>query len=57
MKKTEVKGACANCNSTNIEYGGTELHDEQMSYDYTCNDCGEPGKEWYTLEYIETIKY
>ena len=57
MKKSNKVGLCANCGSEHIEYGDSNLHEEMLAYDYTCETCGETGKEWYKLEYIESIKY
>jgi len=57
MKTANNIGKCANCNSANIEYGSSNLHDDMHAYDYFCEDCKESGKEWFNLTYIETIKY
>lgn len=54
---TENAGTCAVCNSENIDYSNSEIDNGQMVYDYTCLDCKNSGKEYYALEYIETIAF
>ena len=57
MKTANKVGHCANCGSEHINYEDSELHDDMMAYNYTCQSCEETGKEWFKLEYIETIYY
>lgn len=55
MIKKQSQGQCPFCDSSNIEYGSTELDCEMLSYDCTCKDCGKSFREWYLLAYVETF--
>lgn len=58
MSKEYIKvnsGSCAVCDSTNIDYGNTEIDNQQIGYEYQCLDCKNDGIEWYAMEYIETV--
>jgi len=57
MKASNNIGKCVNCNSINIDYEGCEMVDDMISYEYSCNDCGSNGKEWYEITYVESIEY
>jgi hypothetical protein len=48
-------GECADCRSKNLSYINKDYDADQMIYDYKCDDCGATGKEYYAVEYIETI--
>lgn len=48
-------GECIDCKSTNITYLDTEITDNQLGYEYHCDDCDSNGIEWYELNYAETI--
>ena len=48
------QGKCFKCDSEELEYGSVNVDGEELSYDYECKDCGYWGKEWYSVEYIET---
>lgn len=48
-------GLCPNCNSGNLDYGPIEPNGESIFYPFTCEDCGTKGKEYYSLEYSETL--
>ena len=48
-------GECAVCNSDDVEYGVLVQESGQVYYPIHCNKCGSDGKEWYELEYVETI--
>lgn len=50
----KCQGKCLKCDSEEIEYGSTDVDGQELSYDYECKDCGHWGKEWYSMEYIET---
>ncbi len=50
-------GKCPYCKSGDIEYEDSGLENNQYYYPLTCNSCGKSAKEWYNLEYIETIGY
>lgn len=46
---SEMAGICYNCGSENIDYYYTEFYDEQIAYEYFCNDCKKQGQEVYNL--------
>ena len=48
-------GICGKCGSEDIDYGGSEIVDDSLSYLFHCNKCGADGTEWYDLTYSETI--
>ena len=52
------QGHCANplCNSQNLIYGAVEFEDDQLYYPYTCVACKSTGREYYNLEFTETIQ-
>jgi len=50
------QGTCASCMSKEISYDYFELDGEQGYFPYMCLNCGNNGKEWYKLEYIETTE-
>lgn len=47
-------GQCPKCGSENLKYGTWDLEGESGYYQFTCDDCGTNGKEWYYLEYEES---
>lgn len=56
--KSNVKGICPMCNSDDLDYGTMEL--ESISggacyFPWHCNTCGADGKEWYNLDFSETV--
>ena len=53
--KSQEEGKCPTCGSELLNYEGTVLDGNQMGYNFSCNDCGISGIEWYTLIYSETI--
>ncbi len=55
IKKITGSGICPKCKKTNLTYGDSETIDENLSYDFTCDDCGAYGKEWYDVTYSETM--
>jgi hypothetical protein len=55
MKTTNNAGHCANCDSENIMYYGTDIDGLMLCYDYSCPECDTSGKEWYELNYVETV--
>lgn len=48
-------GICPYCGSDDVEYGSMEMDCGSLSYEMHCNKCGEDSKEWYSVEYSETI--
>ena len=54
-KLFQEPGKCPKCGSFNIEYGSTELEGNSLGYEFSCEDCGAYGLEWYNLEYSETL--
>lgn len=53
--KGEISGKCPKCNSGNLNYGDSGEEGESYYYEFTCDDCGAEGKEWYFMEYVESI--
>jgi len=53
-KKAGGPGICPKCGSVLLDYGDDELVDNDISYEFTCGDCGAMGKEWYHMEWIES---
>jgi len=52
---TEYKnicGKCPKCGSSNLDYSPVEFNGNNCSFDYTCEECGTEGKEWYYLEFV-----
>jgi hypothetical protein len=55
-KVIENAGHCANCESNNIDYYDKyDIDNGQLIYEYNCLECDDTGKEYYAMEYIETI--
>lgn len=50
----KCQGYCPVCGSGDLEWGSTEILGKGLGYEFTCNDCGSEGTEWYELTYIET---
>ena len=55
MKKedyTNRQGECPRCHSYNLEYQAIEIEGDGMCYyPYKCEDCGQEGEEWYSMEF------
>lgn len=49
------QGFCAKCLGVNLNYGYIVLEGGQAYFPYVCEECKHEGKEWYNLEFIETI--
>ena len=43
-----AEGVCPNCGGS-LEYGLSDVIDEQVSYDIRCEECDFEGQEWYDL--------
>ena len=39
-------GTCPVCFAELTEYGSHEVHDNQVAYPFTCENCGVSGSEW-----------
>lgn len=50
-KYTNEQGFCPRCNSGNLDYGAVRLEGEMCYFPYTCEDCGQQGEEWYSMEF------
>jgi len=49
------QGKCPQCLSENLQYE-TCVHDgEQLYFPFVCCECDYEGKEWYNLEFIESV--
>lgn len=45
-------GICVNCGSDNIDYQDTEHYDNQVIYEYFCEDCNTTGQEVYNEIFV-----
>lgn len=50
-KYKNEQGVCPKCGSHNLEYDVISIECEACFYPYTCNDCGQEGEEWYSMEF------
>lgn len=48
---TKSQGECPVCKSHDINYDTFVYHGDYLYYPYDCNDCGNTGKEYYTIVY------
>lgn len=51
----QEQGVCPKCGEMNLIYGSTEFEGESVSFEFDCPDCRAKGKEWYFLEYTESV--
>ena len=52
---TGPSGECPKCGSNDLDYGSLEVLDTKIvDYPFTCNSCGEQGRETWGLAYGET---
>lgn len=51
MKYKNEQGKCPKCGSHELEYESIRVEGDMAYYRYTCNDCGQEGEEWYSLEF------
>jgi len=54
IKYREV-GKCPICGNPDPDYGELEPDGEAIYYEISCKKCGFSGREYYNLEYTETI--
>lgn len=52
-----MRGCCPKCGSDNLTYEDTQLEADMLGYEFTCDECGAEGTEWYELVYTESIIY
>lgn len=45
------QGVCPVCNGENLEYGSSDIEGDVMGYEWTCEDCGSEGMEWYDITF------
>jgi hypothetical protein len=53
-KLIQEQGKCPRCGSDDLDYGCQKIMGESLGYDFSCNNCGTEGVEWYDLVYSET---
>lgn len=54
----DLQGECPVCRSSDLNYNPADIDNDTISYDWTCNNCGSQGTEWYTMEfYSQNLKY
>ena len=54
MKKEDYKneqGACPKCGGFNLDYQAVRVENEMCYYPYKCEDCGQEGEEWYSMDF------
>ena len=51
----QEQGVCPVCGGNSLSYGDSELEGESIGYEWTCDDCGGEGTEWYSLLFAEHI--
>ena len=44
-------GECPRCSSYELDYEPVRVEGNMAYYRYTCNNCGQEGEEWYSLEF------
>lgn len=56
-EETEPQEAekCPCCGEPNLNYGDSGLADAQYYYNWTCQECGATGTEWFDLVFSEHI--
>lgn len=54
-KSKECEWDCPKCGSSNIEYGSSELFENDIWYKAVCEDCWCEFSERYDIVYSETI--
>lgn len=57
MTRTKEAGKCPYCGSQDINYGTMYPDGEMVYYDCICIKCNQDFREWYVMEYCETIGY
>ena len=45
------QGVCPKCGESNLEYESIRLEGEMAYFPYKCNNCGQEGEEWYSMEF------
>jgi len=48
----QTQAVCPKCGSENLNYGDSEPIDEEYVYEFTCDNCGFEGKEWYKMTFL-----
>lgn len=51
-KKTIKVGYCPRCGGSALHYHEHEFYDDELSFPYTCQDCGQFGVEQYRVEFL-----
>ena len=55
MAKCDKQNTCPKCGSNEITYGSSELLDDSIGYEFTCDSCGCEGIEWYDLVFAYSV--
>lgn len=42
-------GICPVCGKHNLSWGDSDINDSYIGYEYTCDNCGAQGTEYYRL--------
>lgn len=50
-KYTNKQGYCPKCGGYNLNYCSAEFTDSMLYFPYECDDCGQVGEEWYSMEF------
>lgn len=45
------QGVCPKCGSYSLDYKTAEFTESMLYYPYKCEDCGQEGEEWYSMDF------
>lgn len=48
---TNRQGECPKCHGYNLDYKAVRYEGSMCYYPYECEDCGQEGQEWYSMEF------
>lgn len=55
MNYNKEAGICPVCGSEELSYGSIDVAYNNVSYPWTCENCGSKGKEYYSLTFEEHV--
>jgi len=55
VESKECVGKCPKCNSGNVKYEKIVDTGDDVYYPLKCQDCGAEAREYYFVEYSETV--
>lgn len=45
------QGVCPKCGGGSLDYEAARFEDDMCYFPYTCEECGQEGEEWYSLDF------